>query len=67
MTQLEALFGQESEFCVYEGPKDSLNYWRYFRLVAEDFGMIRFYEMFDDLPGGTVRNKVTCYDLVYDF
>lgn len=67
MTQMEKLYAQEHEFCVYEGPSDSLNYWRYFRLIAEDFGMIRFYEIFEDAPSLTVRNKVTCYDLKYDF
>ena len=67
LTEQDMVYGLESEFCVYEGPKDDLNYWRYFRLIVEDYSMLRFYQIIDHQENGIVRNKVTCYDLGYNF
>jgi len=67
--KLKQLLAPTSEFCVFEGPKDSVNYWRHFRIIAEDYTFVTFYQIFNETKyeKGRLNNVVTCYDLDYDF
>lgn len=67
---LNAMFGvKNTEFCVYEGPKDNQNYYRYFKLIAEDYTFVRFYEVIKDKKDENklIDNRVTCLDTAYEY
>ena len=66
-----------NKFCLYEGPKDNVNYWRYFRIISEDYQFVRFFQIFtdhkttnsniDQKEENVIGNKVTCFDTDYGF
>lgn len=85
---MEGLFRQQKydepkKFCVYEGPLDAANYWQYFRIISEDYHMLRFYQLFTNKNDNdeqktdddnstqasppTFNSKVTCHNLIYNY
>lgn len=62
------LLDELNEFCIYEGPKDIKNYWRNFRILAEDLNQFKFYQIFKNTSReGKINNCFTCFNIDYDF
>ena len=57
----------DPEYCIYEGPKDKLNYWGTFRSIAEDYKHVQFIQIFTEVEEFNIpNNTITCHDASYN-